>query len=152
MGSRGWVAAPTPLSVDGMIVAASTTLLADSRAGRRGGALPWTLLVAGSVASLAANVAVAEPTMVGRVIAAWPSFSLTASYELLTRQVRADAAVDADGTRARKAPSRPSGPRPAARFRRQATRLWRQRYERLTLKVPGWPTCHKANFLREYPA
>ena len=30
-----------PLSVDGMIVAASTTLLADSRAGERGGVLPW---------------------------------------------------------------------------------------------------------------
>ena len=30
-GQPGWVAALTPLSVDGMIVAASTTLLADSR-------------------------------------------------------------------------------------------------------------------------
>jgi ABC-type phosphate transport system auxiliary subunit len=88
-GQPGWVAALTPLSVDGMIVAASTTLLADSRSGRRGGVLPWALLVAGSVASLAANVAVAEPTVIGRVIAAWPSFALTASYELLTRQVRA---------------------------------------------------------------
>jgi hypothetical protein len=91
-GQPGWVAALTPLSVDGMIVAASTTLLADSRSGRRGGALPWALLVAGSIASLAANVAVAEPTLIGRVIAAWPSFALTASFELLTRQVRRGAA------------------------------------------------------------
>jgi Protein of unknown function (DUF2637) len=30
-GQPGWVAALTPLSVDGMIVAASTTLLADSQ-------------------------------------------------------------------------------------------------------------------------
>ncbi len=97
-GQPGWVAALTPLSVDGMIVAASTTLLADSRSGRKGGALPWALLVAGSVASLAANVAVAEPTVIGRVIAAWPSFALTASYELLTRQVRRSATgVQADG-------------------------------------------------------
>ncbi len=36
------------------------------------GMLPWALLVAGSAASLAASVAVAEPTAVGRVIAAWP--------------------------------------------------------------------------------
>jgi hypothetical protein len=43
------------------------------------------------MASLAANVAVAEPTLVGRVIAAWPTFALTASYELLTRQVRTGA-------------------------------------------------------------
>src|SRR5437868_2777394 len=64
-GQPGWVAALTPLSVDGMIVAASTTLLAESRAGRRGGTLPWALLVAGSIASLAANVAVAEPDLIG---------------------------------------------------------------------------------------
>src|SRR5262250_970991 len=82
-GQPGWVAALTPLSVDGMIVAASTTLLADSRSGRKGGGLPWALLVAGSIASPAANVAVAEPTLIGRVIAVWQSFALTASYELL---------------------------------------------------------------------
>src|SRR4249919_3198234 len=91
-GQPGWVAALTPLSVDGMIVAASTTLLADSRAGERGGALPWALLVTGSVASLAANVAVAEPAVAGRVIAAWPSFALIGAYELLMRQVRRNAA------------------------------------------------------------
>src|SRR5450755_4206488 len=66
-GQPGWVAVLTPFSVDGVIVAASTTLLADSRLGGRGGVLPWALLVAGSVASLAANVAVAEPTVTGRV-------------------------------------------------------------------------------------
>src|SRR5215472_12659535 len=94
-GQPGWVAALTPLSVDGMIVAASTTLLSESRSGARGGVLPWALLVAGSVASLAANVAVAEPTLIGRVIAAWPSFALIGSYELLMRQVRRTASVSA---------------------------------------------------------
>jgi hypothetical protein len=87
-GQPGWVAALTPLSVDGMIVAASTTLLADSRSGSRGGILPWALLVTGSAASLAANVAVAQPNAVSRVIAAWPSFALIGSYELLMRQIR----------------------------------------------------------------
>jgi hypothetical protein len=75
-GQPGWVAALTPLSVDGMIAAASTTLLADSRSGDRGGVQPWALLVVGSVASLTANVAVAEQTAMGRVIAARPSFAL----------------------------------------------------------------------------
>lgn len=69
-GQPGWVAALTPFSVDGMIVAASTTLLTDSRSGGHGGFIPWALLIVGSVASLAANVAVAEPTAIGRVIAA----------------------------------------------------------------------------------
>jgi hypothetical protein len=93
MVSRAGVAVLTPFSVYGMIVAASTTLLADSRSGGRGGFLPWALLVAGSVASLAANVAVAQPTATGRVIAAWPSFALIAAYELLMRQVRRSAAT-----------------------------------------------------------
>jgi hypothetical protein len=92
-GQPGWVAALTPLSVDKMIVAASTTILADSRSDGRGGILPWALLVAGSVASLAANVAVAQPTATGRVIAAWPSFALVGAYELLMRQVRRSAAA-----------------------------------------------------------
>lgn len=113
-GQPGWVAALTPFSVDGMIVAASTTLLADSRSGRAGGVLPWALLVAGSVASLAANVAVAEPTVIGGVIAAWPSFALTASYELLTRQVRSSA-TGREGDTEPKRPSQGShAARPAA--------------------------------------
>lgn len=92
-GQPGWVAALTPLSVDGMIVAASTTLLAESRFGGRGGVLPWALLVIGSVASLAANVAVAEPTAIGRVIAAWPSFALTGSRLHLRMRVGLKLAV-----------------------------------------------------------
>jgi Protein of unknown function (DUF2637) len=106
-GQPGWVAALTPLSVDGMIVAASTTLLADSRSGGRGRALPWALLVVGSVASLAANVAVAEPTATAWVIVAWPSFALIAAYELLMRQVRRNAMVSTG------LPDRSQGPQPA---------------------------------------
>jgi len=98
------VAALTPLSVDGMIVAASSTVQADSRVGSRGGVMPWVLLVAESVASLAANVAVAEPTVTGRVIAVWPSFALIAAYELLMRQVRYAAEAGKSWQRA----SRPS--------------------------------------------
>jgi hypothetical protein len=107
-GEPGWVAALTPLSVDGMIVAASTTLLAESRSGTRGGLLPWVLLVMGSAASLAANVAVAEPTATGRVIAAWPSFALIASYEMLMRQVRRAAETAVSWTRQGRSPGRPT--------------------------------------------
>jgi Protein of unknown function (DUF2637) len=90
-GEAAWTAALLPLSVDGMIAASSMALLADSRHGSRGGALPWALLVIGSAASLAANVAVAEPTLIGRLIAAWPSCALIGSYELLMRQIRQSA-------------------------------------------------------------
>jgi Protein of unknown function (DUF2637) len=51
-GETSWVAALSPVSVDGMIAAASLSLLADSRQYRRSGWLPWALLVIGSLASL----------------------------------------------------------------------------------------------------
>ncbi len=87
-GEPEWRAALFPLSVDGMIVGASMTLLSDARQGRKGGVLPWTLLIIGSAASLAANVAVADPTMWSRIIHAWPSFALIGAYELLMREFR----------------------------------------------------------------
>ena len=90
-GEPPWRAALFPLSVDGMIVGASMTLLSDARHGRKGGVLPWALLIMGSAASLAANVAVADPTMWSRIIHAWPSFALIGAYELLMREFRTTA-------------------------------------------------------------
>lgn len=87
-GETSWTAALLPISVDGMIVVSSMSLLMDSRHGRRSGVLPWALLIIGSAASLAANVAVAEPVAIGRLIAGWPSCALIGSYELLMRQMR----------------------------------------------------------------
>ena len=87
-GEPEWRAALFPLSVDGMIVASSMTLLGDARRGRKGGLLPWALLIIGSVASLAANVAVADPTAWSRIIHAWPSIALIGAYELLMREFR----------------------------------------------------------------
>ncbi|MDT3446429.1 DUF2637 domain-containing protein [Pseudofrankia sp. BMG5.37] len=94
-------AAIIPVSVDGLIVAASMTLLADSRAGRRRSWLPYALLILGSAASLAANVMHAEPDLAARVIAAWPPVALIGGYELLMSQIRAT--------------TRPTGNRPVLR-------------------------------------
>jgi hypothetical protein len=69
------------------------SLLASSRQGQRSGVLPWVLVV-GSAASLSANVAVAEPSAVGRLIAARPSAALIGAYELLMRQIRQASARD----------------------------------------------------------
>ncbi|WUI04329.1 DUF2637 domain-containing protein [Spirillospora sp. NBC_00431] len=99
-GEASWTATLLPVSVDGMIAVSSMTLLADSRQGRRSGFLPWALLVIGSTASLAANVAVAEPSLVGRLIAAWPSAALIGSYELLMRQVRHGAGPNTESSAA----------------------------------------------------
>jgi hypothetical protein len=94
-GEGAWASALIPLSCDGMIIASSMALLSESRLGSRGGFLPWALLIIGALASLAANIAVAESTVIGRVIAAWPSFALTCSYELLMRQIRRSSATAA---------------------------------------------------------
>ena len=80
---RAWL---LPISVDGLAVAASMTMLVRRRAGRGAGALPWAALLLGLGASLAANVAAAEPTVVGRLVAAWPPVGLLLSYELLLQQ------------------------------------------------------------------
>jgi len=77
-----------PLAVDGLIVVASMSILLANRYGSRGGILAWSLLVVGSLASLGANVSIAEPSLIGRVIAAWPSLALIGSYELLMSQIR----------------------------------------------------------------
>ncbi|WP_263008715.1 DUF2637 domain-containing protein [Nonomuraea phyllanthi] len=77
-----------PLAVDGTIVVASMSILLANRYGSRGGFLAWTMLLVGSLASLGANIAVAEPSVIGRIIAAWPSVALIGSYELLMSQIR----------------------------------------------------------------
>ncbi|WP_236003345.1 DUF2637 domain-containing protein [Nonomuraea antri] len=92
-GEDRLAAALIPLAVDGTIVAASMSLLLASRSGARGGVLPWTMLVLGSLASLGANIAVAEPSLIGRVIAGWPSFALIGAYEMLMTQIRRHAAT-----------------------------------------------------------
>jgi Protein of unknown function (DUF2637) len=78
-----------PLSVDGLVIAASMSMLVRRRAGLPAGPLAWCALLLGVGASLAANVAAAEPTVVGRLVAAWPPVALLVSYELAMQQVRA---------------------------------------------------------------
>jgi Protein of unknown function (DUF2637) len=83
---RSWL---LPVSVDGLAVAASMTMLVRRRAGERAGPLAWAALLLGLGASLAANVAAAEPTVQGRLVAAWPPVALLLSYELLMQQIKA---------------------------------------------------------------
>jgi len=72
---EGWRSWLLPVSVDGLAVVA---LVKIRRARRQG--LPcktaWLALCLGLVVSLAANVAAAVPTNVGRVVAAWPPLAL----------------------------------------------------------------------------
>ncbi len=83
LAGEGWRAWLLPVSVDGLVVAASMSMLVRRRVGLPAGALAWVSLLAGIGASLAANVAAADPTAVGRVVAAWPPVALLLAWELL---------------------------------------------------------------------
>lgn len=78
-----------PVSVDGLVLVAALKLLADARTGRKTGrGLPWFTLILAGTASLAANVAVAEPTTIGRMIGAWPPVAVILAWELTLRHIR----------------------------------------------------------------
>jgi len=85
---EGWRALLLPLSVDGLVVAGSMVLLTRRRAGLPGGRLAWCALLGGVGASLAANVAAAEPTATARVVASWPALAFAVAFELLLQQRR----------------------------------------------------------------
>lgn len=85
---EGWRSHLLPLSVDGLLIAAAGSMVVARLHDRKPSALAWTALTLGIVASLAANVAAAEPTMVGRLVAAWSPLALALSFELLMQQIR----------------------------------------------------------------
>jgi len=89
---RAWL---LPLSVDGLVVAASMVLLTGRRAARPGGRLAWCALLGGVGASLAANVAAAEPSATARIVAAWPALAFAVAFELLLQQRRVSVAEPA---------------------------------------------------------
>lgn len=94
VGERPDVAYVLPLSVDGMLVVASVAMVDDRRAGRT---VRWSAKLAftvGVLASVAANVAHAEPTVGARIVAAWPAVALLLVVELLSRTGRLLGLVD----------------------------------------------------------
>src|SRR5436190_5206884 len=103
-GEVGWRSHAFPVSVDGIEVVASLVLLAHRRAGTRAGWLPWAALVAGTAASVAADVAVGPSDPVGRLVAGWPAVALLVAVKLLSglldgtpSQARSDRADVPDG-------------------------------------------------------
>jgi Protein of unknown function (DUF2637) len=83
LAGEGWLAWALPVSVDGMMLATGRSILRRRRAGIPGPFLSWFGFTLGFLASVAANVAAAHPTVVGRLIAAWPPVALFIAYETL---------------------------------------------------------------------
>lgn len=97
LAGEAWRADILPLSVDGLLVAASLVLLVRRKAGRSAGVLPWVGLLLGVAASLVANVAAAQPTVLGRVVAGWPPVAFAVAFELLVAILRQEGRVDGAG-------------------------------------------------------
>lgn len=97
---EAWRAWLLPISVDGLMIAASSVILARQRQNIPAGWLPWLALVAGVAVSVAANIAQAghelNPAaadydrliLQARLLAAWPPLAALAGVELLMRQIR----------------------------------------------------------------
>lgn len=79
----GWKSLAFPISVDGLEIVASLYLVAQRRAGRTTGWIPWVALIVGTLASLAANVAVGGADPIGKALAGWPALSMLISVKLL---------------------------------------------------------------------
>ncbi|MFJ5542428.1 DUF2637 domain-containing protein [Micromonospora chalcea] len=80
-GQSPLLATILPLSVDGLILV-GTLALGD---GRRARWSAWLAFLVGVAASLAANVIVADPDPVSRVVSAWPAVALLLTVEVLAR-------------------------------------------------------------------
>jgi len=79
----GWKSLAFPISVDGLEIVASLYLVAQRRAGRATGPIPWVALIVGTAASLAANVAVGGADPIGKALAGWPAVSMLIAIKLL---------------------------------------------------------------------
>lgn len=128
-GDTGWHAHAFPLSVDGVEIVASLVLLADRRAARRSGWLPWAALTIGTAASLAANIATADHGTISRIIAGWLAIALLIAVKLLSGILEHRAPVaNPAGARADDAARRPGPTKPrTSRPRRSGSLLSRPR-------------------------
>jgi hypothetical protein len=88
-GQAGTAARLLPLSVDGLIVAASLVMLHEARNQRHAPVLARVMLGLGVAATVAANVAYgATYGPVGAAISAWPAVAFVGSAELLMATIR----------------------------------------------------------------
>lgn len=82
-GERSEVAYVLPLSVDGVLTIAAIVMAEDRQARQPVRPIAKVAFVIALSASIAANVAGAQPTLGGRLIAAWPAVALLLIVEML---------------------------------------------------------------------
>jgi len=88
-GQDGTAARLLPLSVDGLILAASLVLLHEARNGRDAPALARLMLRPGISATIGANIAYgAGYGLLGALISAWPAVAFIGTVEIAMQLVR----------------------------------------------------------------
>ena len=88
-GQDGTAVRLLPLSVDGLILAASLVLLHEARNGRDAPGLARLMLWLGIGATIGANIAFgAGYGLLGALISAWPAVAFTGAVEIAMQQVR----------------------------------------------------------------
>lgn len=84
-GQPEYVAWGMPISVDGLIIVGSVAMTGKGKKGHR--LFGWVVFVVGVLVSLAANLAVAGPSVLDKAVSAWPAVSLLLAVEVLLRTV-----------------------------------------------------------------
>ncbi|HEX6352024.1 DUF2637 domain-containing protein [Actinophytocola sp.] len=108
-GQTGWLAWATAVVIEGMAVVAGFEIHHDRAAGRSY-ALPATVLVFGVLVQMTAQVAEAEPSPAGWLVAAMPALGFLAVVKLLMRRTPTGPPAPAEAELAQEAPE----PAPAA--------------------------------------
>ena len=84
-GERTWVGYSLPFAIDGLILVGVAAMLEDKRHHRTGRTSARLAVLVGVIATLAANVASAEPTWTARLVAIAAPVSFLLSVEVLSR-------------------------------------------------------------------
>jgi hypothetical protein len=90
LAGEGWRSWLLPISVDGLVVVGSMTLLVGRGTDGKAGLLAWAALALGLLASLGANIIATDPTLadlrlIRQLVGGWPPVAFAIAYELLLR-------------------------------------------------------------------
>jgi Ca2+/Na+ antiporter len=115
VGERAWVGYSLPFAIDGLIVVGVAALLEDQRQDRHGRLSARLAVLVGVTATLAANVASAQPSWTARLVALAAPVSFLLAVEVLTRTGRKLSTPDDTTGRRPAAPANPAPARPGKR-------------------------------------
>lgn len=87
-GEREELAHIMPFSVDGLLIVASVAMVDARGEGRKPSWRTKVAFATAIAASVGANVMSAQPTLLGRVVAAWPALALLLTVETLSSRGR----------------------------------------------------------------